>query len=134
MAEVAFRRFVYAGEAAQGNLSRRLKSTIRASEVDTTGYDAIFFTGGHAVMYDFPDDADLQSLTRRISKDNEVAVSSLYLSNGAFLNTNLLDVHQMVKDRKVTHWFMPRRGLRRRAHKGALQTPRRGECAAAPRP
>ncbi len=31
-----------------------LKTTLAPEEVDSSEYDAIYFTGGHAVMYDFP--------------------------------------------------------------------------------
>lgn len=43
-----------------------LSNTKRPDEIDPTLFDAIYFTGGHAVMWDFPDDAGLQALTRAI--------------------------------------------------------------------
>lgn len=43
-----------------------LASTARPDEIDPADYDAIYFTGGHAVMWDFPDDDTLQSITRAI--------------------------------------------------------------------
>lgn len=43
-----------------------LASTARPDEIDPADYDAIYFTGGHAVMFDFPDSEGLQGLTRAI--------------------------------------------------------------------
>ncbi len=43
-----------------------LEDTASPDDVDAADYDAIYFTGGHAVMYDFPDNEGLQRLTREI--------------------------------------------------------------------
>lgn len=34
-----------------------LATTARPDEIDPAEFDAIYFTGGHAVMWDYPDDA-----------------------------------------------------------------------------
>lgn len=46
--------------------SAQLAATARPEEIDPAGYDAIYFTGGHAVMFDFPDADGLQRITRAI--------------------------------------------------------------------
>jgi putative intracellular protease/amidase len=52
----------------KGNISKRyedrtfmnlLQNTRRVSEVDAADYDAIYMTGGHGVMFDFPKSAAL---------------------------------------------------------------------------
>src|SRR5699024_9383217 len=43
-----------------------LENTASPADIDASEFDAIYFTGGHAVMYDFPDDEGLQQLTRDI--------------------------------------------------------------------
>jgi len=35
-------------------------------DIDPAEFDAIYFTGGHAVMWDFPNSEGLQKLTRAI--------------------------------------------------------------------
>lgn len=40
-----------------------LENTLSAGDVSATDFDAIYFTGGHAVMYDFPGNTALQNLT-----------------------------------------------------------------------
>ncbi|WP_278260334.1 hypothetical protein [Nocardioides convexus] len=41
-----------------------LENTLSPDQIDSAQYDAIYFTGGHAVMYDFPDSEGLQRITR----------------------------------------------------------------------
>ncbi len=41
-----------------------LEHTVSPDQIDSADYDAIYFTGGHAVMYDFPDSEGLQRITR----------------------------------------------------------------------
>ena len=43
-----------------------LETTKSPDEVDSADYDAIYFTGGHAVMFDFPGSEGLQRITREI--------------------------------------------------------------------
>jgi putative intracellular protease/amidase len=43
-----------------------LADTARSDEIAPEDFDAIYLTGGHAVMWDFPDDAGLQRITREI--------------------------------------------------------------------
>ncbi len=43
-----------------------LADTASPEEIDSADFDAIYFTGGHAVMFDFPDSVGLQRITREI--------------------------------------------------------------------
>lgn len=45
---------------------RALTASLRPDQVDPADYDAIYYTGGHGVMWDFPDDPQLQQLARSI--------------------------------------------------------------------
>ncbi|MDI1445981.1 type 1 glutamine amidotransferase domain-containing protein [Polyangium sp. 6x1] len=81
--------------------SALLSSTARPDEIDAAGYDAIYFTGGHAVMWDFPDDEALQALTRDIYEHGGV-VSSVCHGYCGLLNTKLSDGRLLVAGRRVT--------------------------------
>lgn len=83
-----------------------LDSTKRPDEIDPKQFDAIYFTGGHAVMWDFLDDKGLQQLSRAIWEQGGV-VSSVCHGYVGLLNTRLSDDSLLVKDRKVTgySWF-----------------------------
>lgn len=83
-----------------------LESTARPEEVDAKEYDAIYFTGGHAVMWDFPEDEGLQELTREIYEKGGI-VSSVCHGFVGLLNVRLSDGNLLVKDKKLTgySWF-----------------------------
>lgn len=44
----------------------RLGTTLSPGQVKPDDYSAIYYTGGHGVIWDFPDNAALQELARRI--------------------------------------------------------------------
>lgn len=78
-----------------------LKTTARPEDVDPTDFDAIYFTGGHGVMWDFPDDPGLQRITRDIYERGGV-VSSVCHGYCGLLNTRLSDGRLLVAGRRLT--------------------------------
>lgn len=78
-----------------------LDSTLKPQDIDPNEYDAIYFTGGHAVMWDFPEDEGLQKLTREIYEKGGV-VSSVCHGYVGLLNVRLSDGNLLVKSKKVT--------------------------------
>lgn len=52
-----------------------LAQTSRPEEIDASAFDAIYFTGGDAVMWDFPDNACLQDLIRTIWERGGIVAS-----------------------------------------------------------
>jgi putative intracellular protease/amidase len=78
-----------------------LESTSTPDEIDAADYDAIFFTGGHAVMYDFPDSEGLQRITREIWERGGVVASVCHGYCG-LLNTTLSDGSLLVAGRELT--------------------------------
>jgi putative intracellular protease/amidase len=78
-----------------------LDNTARPDEVDAADYDAIFFTGGHAVMYDFPGSEGLQRLTREIWENGGVVASVCHGYCG-LLNTRLSDGSLLIDGRRMT--------------------------------
>ncbi|MGW4634637.1 type 1 glutamine amidotransferase domain-containing protein [Nocardia sp. NPDC004415] len=78
-----------------------LENTAAPDEIDSADYDAIYFTGGHAVMYDFPDSAGLQRITREIYERGDI-VSSVCHGYCGLLNTELSDGTHLVTGRKLT--------------------------------
>lgn len=86
---------------AKPSREKMLAETARPDEIDGADYDAIYFTGGHAVMWDFPDDAGLQTLTRGIYERNGIVASVCHGYCG-LLNTKLSDGKLLVEGRRVT--------------------------------
>ncbi|MFT4210897.1 MAG: type 1 glutamine amidotransferase domain-containing protein [Microbacterium sp.] len=78
-----------------------LETTASPDQIDSADFDAIYFTGGHAVMYDFPDSEGLQRITREIWERGGV-VSSVCHGYCGLLDTRLSDGSLLVAGRKVT--------------------------------
>ncbi|MFC9473047.1 type 1 glutamine amidotransferase domain-containing protein [Nocardia sp. NPDC056952] len=78
-----------------------LENTASPDEIDSADYDAIYFTGGHAVMYDFPDSEGMQRITREIYERGDI-VSSVCHGYCGLLNTRLSDGTYLVAGRKLT--------------------------------
>jgi len=79
----------------------RLAQTARPDEIDASQFDAIYFTGGHAVMWDFPDDAGLQRLARTIWEQGGIVASVCHGYCG-LLNVRLTDGTLLVAGKRVT--------------------------------
>ncbi|MEE2851306.1 MAG: type 1 glutamine amidotransferase domain-containing protein [Actinomycetota bacterium] len=78
-----------------------LNNTRSPDEIDSADYDAIYFTGGHAVMYDFPDSDGLQRITREIYERGDI-VSSVCHGYCGLLNTKLSDGSYLIAGKKMT--------------------------------
>ena len=78
-----------------------LENTLSPDDVAAADYDAIYFTGGHAVMYDFPDSEGLQRITREIWEQGGL-VSSVCHGYCGLLNTRLSDGSLLIDGRKMT--------------------------------
>ncbi|MBX3437975.1 MAG: type 1 glutamine amidotransferase domain-containing protein [Planctomycetaceae bacterium] len=83
-----------------------LATTARPDQIDASDFDAIYFTGGHAVMWDFPDAFELQRITREIFESGGIVSSACHGYCG-LLNTTLTDGTLLVSGRRVTgfSWF-----------------------------
>ncbi|MBN3810054.1 type 1 glutamine amidotransferase domain-containing protein [Paraburkholderia sp. Ac-20347] len=73
----------------------------RADEINPVEFDAIYFTGGHAVMWDFPDCKNLQRITRAIHERGGIA-SSVCHGYCGLLNTRLDDGTLLIAGRRIT--------------------------------
>lgn len=78
-----------------------LANTKSPDEINPADYDAIYYTGGHAVMYDFPDSEGLQRISREIFENGGV-VSSVCHGYCGLLNVKLSDGSLLVEGRKLT--------------------------------
>ncbi|WP_395371447.1 type 1 glutamine amidotransferase domain-containing protein [Komagataeibacter diospyri] len=78
-----------------------LSSTPCPADINPQDYDAIYFTGGHGVMWDFPDNEDLQAITRAVWEKGGI-VSAVCHGYCGLLNTRLADGSFLVSGRKIT--------------------------------
>lgn len=93
-----------------GSLTRRYKdksfkkllnNTLKISEVDANNYDAIYLTGGHGVMFDFPNDKTLASLIATFYETGKI-VSAVCHGSAGLLNVKLSNGNHLIKGKKVT--------------------------------
>ncbi len=78
-----------------------LANTLDPAQIDPAEFDAVYFTGGHAVMYDFPDSDGLQRIAREIWEGGGI-VSSVCHGYCGLLNIRLSDGSLLVAGRTLT--------------------------------
>lgn len=81
--------------------NRALLHTLKASDVHASDYCAIYFTGGHGVVWDFPDNKDLQKLAQSIYETGGY-VASVCHGLAGLLNISLSDGQYLISGKKVT--------------------------------
>ena len=79
----------------------RLGTTLNPKQVKVQDYNAIYYTGGHGVIWDFPENTALQGIAGTIF-DNGGIVSAVCHGAVGLLNIKLSDHTLLVKDREVT--------------------------------
>ncbi|MFN4147682.1 MAG: type 1 glutamine amidotransferase domain-containing protein [Runella sp.] len=79
----------------------RLADTLRPDQVKSGDYGIIYFAGGHGTMWDFPENTELQTLTRQIY-ENGGMVAAVCHGVAALLNVQLSDGTYLIEDKRVT--------------------------------
>lgn len=80
---------------------RLLEHTLKPSDVDWRNYDAIYFTGGHGVMWDFLDQAELQQITQNMYEHGKI-ISSVCHGYCALLQVKLSNGQYLIQGKHVT--------------------------------
>lgn len=79
----------------------RLKHPLTPKQVDARNYVAVYFTGGHGTMWDFPDNEELQELTKTIYENGGI-VSAVCHGPSGLLNVKLSDGRYLLAGHVVT--------------------------------
>ena len=79
----------------------RLNSTIAAKDIDWQSYSAIYYTGGHGVMFDFLNCTDLQNITSKMFENGKIVASVCHGYCG-LLNVKLSNGDYLIKGRTLT--------------------------------
>lgn len=79
----------------------RLGATLRPDQVQADDYAAIYFAGGHGVIWDFPDNATLQKISTRIYESGGV-VSSVCHGAVGLLSITLSDGKLLIAGKELT--------------------------------
>lgn len=86
---------------ADKNFMARLNNTLKPSDVKATDYKAIYFTGGHGVMWDFPNNPELTDLSEKIYRQGGV-VSAVCHGVAGLLALKDEKGQPLISNRKVT--------------------------------
>jgi putative intracellular protease/amidase len=79
----------------------RLKATLNVADLDPMPYEAIYMTGGHGVMFDFPDSDALARLTAGFHDSGKI-VSAVCHGPCGLLNVKLGNGRYLIEGRKLT--------------------------------
>jgi len=79
----------------------RLGTTLKPSEVNPEDYFAIYYAGGHGVVWDFLDNDELQQISQKIYEDGGFVAAVCHGLIG-LLNIKLSDGSLLIQDKEVT--------------------------------
>ena len=83
------------------DFQKKFADTLKIDEVKPENYDAIFFAGGHGVMWDFADNLAIDRVTRGIIERGGV-VSAVCHGPAALVNVKLSNGKYLVDGKKLT--------------------------------
>ena len=78
-----------------------LQNTLKVSEVNAADYDAIYFTGGHGVSFDFPRSAELAKLTAEFFESGKI-VSAVCHGPAGLLEVKLGSGDYLINGKDLT--------------------------------
>ncbi|KRK65330.1 hypothetical protein FC72_GL001400 [Companilactobacillus tucceti DSM 20183] len=80
---------------------RALMNSLAPEDVDPDNYSAIYYAGGHGVMWDFPDSEPLQKIALKIYQNNGF-VTSVCHGIAGLLNIKLPNNDYLISNREIT--------------------------------
>ena len=83
------------------DFQKKYENTLKLDEVNPKDFDAIFFAGGHGVMWDFPNSEAIDKVTREIYENGGI-VSAVCHGPSALVNVKLSDGSYRVSGKNVT--------------------------------
>ena len=78
----------------------RVRNTLSLKDVDVADFDAIYLTGGHGVMFDFPTDERLAVLLREFDGAGKI-VSAVCHGTAGLLGATRADGAPLIADRRI---------------------------------
>lgn len=79
----------------------KIENTLRLANIDLTGYDAIFFTGGAGAIFDFPENEAVANAVCMMWESNKI-VSTICHGGSALLDVKLASGDFLVKGKEIT--------------------------------
>ena len=78
-----------------------MKIQKKLSDINPAEYDILFFAGGHGVMWDLPDNVDVQYITKEIFENGGI-VSAVCHGPAALVNVRLSNGEFLISGKQVT--------------------------------
>mgnify|MGYP000846356226 FL=1 len=78
----------------------KIEHTLNPKEVNPVEYIAVFYAGGHGVMWDYPNNQDLGRIAQTIYENGGV-VSAVCHAPAALLNVKLSNGELLIKGKKI---------------------------------
>ena len=82
------------------NFQEKLANTIKIDEIKAEDFDAVFFAGGHGVLWDFAENSAIQRVTREIYEHGGI-VAAVCHGSAALVNVKLSDGKFLVDGKKM---------------------------------
>ncbi|TDB68146.1 type 1 glutamine amidotransferase domain-containing protein [Arundinibacter roseus] len=79
----------------------KLENSLKPTDVHADDYRLIYFAGGHGAMWDFPDNSELQKITRNIYEKGGMVAAACHGVSG-LLNVKLSDGSLLIQDKYLT--------------------------------
>lgn len=86
---------------ADKDFREQLANAMKPGDVKAEDYDVIYFAGGHGVVWDFPDNAELQEISRKIYENGGIVSSVCHGAVGLF-NIKLSDGSLLINEKTLT--------------------------------
>ena len=83
------------------DVTNKLNGTLKLFNVNCKDYEAIHFAGGHGVLWNFPDNKNLQKITKSIWESGKI-VSAICHGVSGLMNVKLSTGKYLIKDMCVT--------------------------------
>lgn len=82
-------------------LQYKLKNTLKPSQVDSKLYQAVYYCGGSAAVFDVPNSKGIQKITQQIYEDHNGVVSSICHGAAGLVNVKLNSGAFLVNGKRV---------------------------------
>jgi len=82
-------------------LQYKLKNTLKPSQVDSKEYQAIYYCGGSAAVFDVPNSTGIQKIAQQIYEDQNGIVSSICHGAAGLVNVKLSNGTFLVNGKRV---------------------------------
>ncbi|BDX05834.1 type 1 glutamine amidotransferase domain-containing protein [Planctobacterium marinum] len=83
------------------SIQKRLSQSIPLADIDPEHYEAVYYVGGKGTMFDFPDNPDIQRITKQMYQDGKV-VSAVCHGPAALVNVKLDNGDWLLTDKSVS--------------------------------